>query len=283
MRRRAGIYSLASVAVIAVVVGGFLVFGMTPPLANQPSQEGEATEEQATPQKTTSKQEQSTQQETIEQEEERDSEGSEQASAEERQTETEAAQREAEQQAAEQAATEQRAAEQAAAERQDGWRDTASYQQASEQEAVREEQPAVETAAPTSAALSLTVPRMGLYNDPVSNSIAEGVLAQGAGKIPSSGFPWQAGANTYIAAHVYGYPGTGSWQQFAALPSMARGDAIYLTDSEGTTYEYRVTEVLTVAPTDVWVAQSTGTNMVSLQTCVGPGWSERLVVRAEMV
>lgn len=32
-----------------------------------------------------------------------------------------------------------------------------------------------------------------------------------------------------------------------------------------------------------WVAQPTGQNMVSLQTCVGPGWSERLVVRAVMI
>ena len=144
------------------------------------------------------------------------------------------------------------------------------------------EQP-VQPAAPTSNALSLTVPSIGIQNDPVTNSIAESVLANGAGKLPQTGFPWQQGSNTYIAAHVYGYPGTGSWQQFADLPSMRKGDAIFLTDSNGTVYEYRVNEVLTVAPTDVWVAQPTGQTMVSLQTCVGPGWSERLVVRGDLV
>jgi len=48
-------------------------------------------------------------------------------------------------------------------------------------------------------------------------------------------------------------------------------------------YEYRVNEILRVAPTDVWVAGSTGQTTVSLQTCVGPNWSERLVVRGTLV
>lgn len=208
--------------------------------------------------------------------------------------EQEAADQEAsEQAAAEQEAAEQEASEQAAAEQE--WREIAE-QRASEQEAAdqlaaeeaaaAEEQAAAEEAAaavPANTALNLTVPKIGLQNNPVTDSVSESVLANGAGKIPSTGFPWQEGANTYIAAHVYGYPGTGSWQQFAGLPNMVQGDQVFLTDSGGTTYEYRVTEILTVAPTDVWVAQSTGQNMVSLQTCVGPGWSERLVVRAEMV
>ena len=125
---------------------------------------------------------------------------------------------------------------------------------------------------------------MGLYNNVVSNSVDPGVLAQGAGKLPSSGFPWQPGSNTYIAGHVYGYEGTGSWQQFAGLPGMSAGDEIYLTDADGTTYTYRVSEVLSVSPYDTWVAApEPGRDMVSLQTCSGPGWSERLIVRADRV
>lgn len=191
-------------------------------------------------------------------------------------------------QAAEQQAAEQQAAQEAAEQRE--WREIAERREAEEraaqEAAAAEEQEAAEqaaTAVPTSTALNLTVPKIGLQNNPVTDSVSESVLASGAGKIPSTGFPWQPGANTYIAAHVYGYPGTGSWQQFAGLPSMAPGDQIFLTDSAGTTYEYRVSEILTVAPTDVWVAQPTGQNMVSLQTCVGPGWSERLVVRGTLV
>lgn len=167
----------------------------------------------------------------------------------------------------------------------ESWRNIAEQRDAQEQAAQQqsETQQPVQPAAPTSTALSLTVPSIGIQNDPVTDSIAESVLANGAGKLPQTGFPWQQGSNTYIAAHVYGYPGTGSWQQFADLPSMSQGDAIFLTDSSGTVYEYRVSEILTVAPTDVWVAQPTGQTSVSLQTCVGPGWSERLVVRGDLV
>jgi sortase A len=137
--------------------------------------------------------------------------------------------------------------------------------------------------APATSGLYLTVPKMGLSGDPVANGTDEATLVNGAGKLASSGFPWQAGSNTYIASHVYGYEGTGSWQHFAALPSMTYGDEIILTDDNGTEYRYVVSEILTVAPTDVWVAAPTGEDMVSLQTCVGPGWSERLVVRATRV
>ncbi len=138
--------------------------------------------------------------------------------------------------------------------------------------------------APASAALSLSVPAAGIYNAPVTDSVAESVLAQGAGKMPATGFPWQPGANTYIAGHVYGYEGTGSWQLFAGLPNVGAGSEILLTDANGTTYTYQVTETLVVAPTDVWVADPiAGQTTVSLQTCTGPGWSQRMVVRGVLV
>jgi sortase A len=132
--------------------------------------------------------------------------------------------------------------------------------------------------------LYLTIPAAGRYNDPVANSLDPAVLDNGAGKLPSSGFPWQPGANTYIAAHVYGYQGTGSWQQFANLINVVPGDQIILTDSNGTDYVYTVTEVLTVSPYDTWVtAPVPGKTMVTLQTCTGPGWSQRLIVRGTLV
>lgn len=165
------------------------------------------------------------------------------------------------------------------AERREAEDRSAAERRAAEEQAAEELQPAI----PTSTALSLTVPSAGIQNDPVTDSVAESVLANGAGKIPSTGFPWQPGANTYIAAHVYGYPGTRSWQQFARVPNMTYGDVIYLTDYNGTVYEYQVSEILTVAPTDVWVVEPTGQTTVSLQTCVGPNWSQRLVVRGTLV
>lgn len=191
-----------------------------------------------------------------------------------------AAEREAaERKAAEREAEEREAAERKAAEREAAERE--AEEQAAAEEAAEEE---AEVPVPNSEEMSLTVPKMGRYSDPIYNTESEEALHQGAIKLPSTGFPWQEGANTYIAAHVYGYEGTGSWQQFAALPNMTYGDRIYLTDANGTSYEYEVTEVMTVMPTDTWVtAPEAGRDMISLQTCVGPGWSERLVVRADKV
>ena len=174
---------------------------------------------------------------------------------------------EAARRAEEQAAAEQYAAEEAAAE-----------------EAAAEEPPIDAIAPPDASMLSLTVPKMGRYNDLVMNDMSTATLDQGAGKLPGSGFPWQPGANTYIAAHVLGWEGTNSWLQFANLPNMTYGDQIYLTDSSGTVYTYEVTEILTVTPYDVWVADPVpGRDMVSLQTCVGANYEWRLIVRGDRV
>ncbi len=198
--------------------------------------------------------------------------------------EEEAAKKKAEEEAAKKKAEEEAAAEQAAAE--ESWREAAEErEQPIPEEAVGTEQAAPEQpAAPVSSALSLTVPGAGIYNAPVVDSVEESVLAAGAGKMPATGFPWQPGANTYIAGHVYGYEGTGSWQLFAGLPNVGAGSEIYLTDANDTTYTYQVTETLVVAPTDVWVADPVpGQTTVSLQTCTGPGWSERMIIRGVLV
>lgn len=138
---------------------------------------------------------------------------------------------------------------------------------------------------PGSEELYLTVPKMGLTDNYVANTKDPVAMNNGAIKLPSSGFPWQPNANTYIAAHVLGYSGTGSYMQFAGLPSMTYGDEVFLTDANGTTYEYAVSEILTVAPQDNWVtAPIAGKDMVTLQTCVNPPYyDQRLVVRAERV
>jgi sortase A len=138
---------------------------------------------------------------------------------------------------------------------------------------------------PASVDLYLTVPKMGLTDNYVANTDDPVAMDNGAIKLPSTGFPWQPNANTYIAAHVLGYSGTGSYMQFAGLPSMTYGDEIYLTDANGTVYAYAVTEILTVTPQDNWVTEPiAGKDMVTLQTCVNPPYyDQRLVVRAERV
>ena len=79
---------------------------------------------------------------------------------------------------------------------------------------------------PTTNDLWMTIPKMGLYDDYVANSKAPAAMDRDAIKLPSTAFPWQRSANTYIAAHRIGYPGTGSDYQFYDLPNLALGDRI---------------------------------------------------------
>ena len=115
----------------------------------------------------------------------------------------------------------------------------------------------------------------------------------GAIKLPHTAFPWQDNANTYIAAHRLGWPGTASYHQFYNLPLLAEGDVIYLGDVNGTTYTYEVTGFREIMPNETWVtAPQAGRDMVSLQTCIenfgdywtmGPNWYVRYIVQADRV
>jgi sortase A len=148
-------------------------------------------------------------------------------------------------------------------------------------------------AAPSSTTMYLTVPSIGLYDIPVMDDISEVGLSQGAGHLPGTGFPWIPGSNTYIAGHRLGYPGTASDQVFYNLPSLGVGDEVMLTDGNGQSYTYAVSEVLEVSPTDLSVtAPVPGRDVVTLQTCIenfgdywtpGPAWLARYVVRADRV
>lgn len=197
------------------------------------------------------------------------------------QAEKDAAKEEADKRAEEEA---KKAEEEAAKRAEDQAAADAAADEAATADAAADEPP-IDTIAPTDPSmLSLTVPKMGRYNDMVANDMSEATLDQGAGKYPNSGYPWQPGSNTYIAAHVLGWEGTNSWLQFADLPNMTYGDMIYLTGSDGTVYTYEVNEILTVTPYDVWVADPVpGRDMVSLQTCVGENYEIRLIVRGDRV
>ena len=146
--------------------------------------------------------------------------------------------------------------------------------------------------APVGTIMSLSVPAMGISDIPVVEGTSETSLSQGAGHVPGTGYPWVPGSNTYIAGHRIGYPGTPSDHVFWNLPNLGQGDQILLTDSNGTTYTYAVSEIFEVLPTDLSVTAPTGGDVVSLQTCIedygdywtpGPNWFVRYVVRAERV
>ncbi len=194
-------------------------------------------------------------------------------------SETEKLQRAAEQDAAFVASAMKAAAEEAA------------KQEATEREAAPQAA-LLQAAVPTDTTMYLTIPRLGLYDIPVLEGTSEAVLSQGVGHVPGTGYPGAPGSNTYIAGHRLGYPGTISDHVFWDLPSLALGDQVILEDSLGQTYTYQVSEILEVPPTDLSVMGATGSDIVSLQTCIenygdywtpGPNWFARYIVRAERV
>jgi sortase A len=171
-------------------------------------------------------------------------------------------------------------------------------QEMATEEEPTEEEPAEEAprapAVPEDPTLYLTVPKLGLYDHTVRNDDSEVALDLGAAKLPDTGFPWeQKDTNTYIACHRLGWPGNESYNQCLNLPLMQQGDQIFLEDSLGRAYEYRVTEALQITAQDTWIKRPTeGKDVVSLQTCIetlgnvwtmGPNWTARYVVQAEKV
>ena len=140
------------------------------------------------------------------------------------------------------------------------------------------------TGGPENDTLYLTIPEIGLEDVEVHDSDSEERLRESAIHLPGTGFPWQEGANTYIAGHRLGYPGTGSFLVFFRLNELERGDEILLEDGTGRRYVYLVAETLVVGPGEVEVTEPVpGKSVVSLQTCTLPDFSERLVVRGELV
>ena len=158
-----------------------------------------------------------------------------------------------------------------------------------------EEQAKKPATAPTPPTNDLwfSIPALGLYDNYVTDTNDFSAMDYGAIKLANSGFPWQNGANTYIAAHRLGWPGTASDHQFYNLPALAIDDVIYLGDVNGTTYTYKVSGFKEVAANDTSVtAPQAGRNMVSLQTCIenygdywtmGPHWYVRYIVQADRV
>lgn len=152
--------------------------------------------------------------------------------------------------------------------------------------------PNTPAAVPDNTYMTLTVPAMGISDIPVVEGTGEASLSQGAGHYSGSGYPWVAGSNTYIAGHRLGYPGTPSDHVFWNLPKLTMGDKIYVTDSNGHTYTYVVSDILEVPVDDLSVTGPTGTDTVSLQTCIenygdywtpGPNWNVRYIVRGTLV
>ncbi len=86
---------------------------------------------------------------------------------------------------------------------------------------------------PAEGTLYLTIPKIGLRDRTVYDSYSEERLDESLIHLPETGFPWQPGANTYIAGHRMGFFGTGSFLVFFRLNELSRGDEIILEDAAG--------------------------------------------------
>ncbi len=141
---------------------------------------------------------------------------------------------------------------------------------------------------PEDKTLTVTVPKMERVKDAAvpdaEGDDEESLKNYAAIHLQGTGFPWQEEANVYIAGHRLGYPNTESFLAFWDQDNVLVGDEVYVTDANGKEYTYRVFENLVVDPTDLWVIDPVpGKNILTLQTCTLPDYSQRLISRAELV
>ncbi|HET7271353.1 MAG TPA: class E sortase, partial [Rubrobacter sp.] len=141
---------------------------------------------------------------------------------------------------------------------------------------------------PENKMLWMTIPKMAqIHNDTVPYSESDDKDAfhdHAAVHLRGTGSPWDRHANVYIAGHRLGFPGTNSWLAFWDLNVLHKGDMIYLRDAAGDRYAYKVFRKFIVGPDQVSVTRPlAGRNIVSLQTCTLPDYSDRLIVQAEKV
>jgi sortase A len=144
-----------------------------------------------------------------------------------------------------------------------------------------------EAAGPEDKTLKLTVPAMSRIEDdeiPSTTGDDEAKLKEYAAiHLEGTGFPWQEEANVYIAGHRLGFPNTESWLTFWDMNKVSVGDEVYVTDADGTRYTYKVFKEFTVGPSDTSVTNTEpGKNILTLQTCTLPDYSQRLIVQAEL-
>jgi sortase A len=138
---------------------------------------------------------------------------------------------------------------------------------------------------PKDKTLKLTIPEMKQIEDdtiPTGKGTNEALFHDHAAvHLRDTGFPWQKTANVYIAGHRIGFPGTDSNLAFYDLEDLKKGDKIYLEDAEGREYTYQVFGKLVVAPGNLSVLRPIkGKNIVSLQTCTLPDYTNRVIYRA---
>lgn len=141
---------------------------------------------------------------------------------------------------------------------------------------------------PADKTLRITIPKMERVQNAVipyaEGDDEEALRANAAIHLKGTGFPWEKETNVYVAGHRLGYLNTRSFLAFYDLNELERGDEIFITDSTGKQYTYKVFKEFVVDPSDVFITRPiAGKNIVTLQTCTLPDYSQRLIVQAERV
>ncbi len=145
-----------------------------------------------------------------------------------------------------------------------------------------------DTGGPQDKSLAVTVPEMDRVEDSTVPDAAgddeEALGDYAAIHLKGTGFPWQEEANVYLAGHRLGYPNTDSFLAFWDLDELQNGDEVFVEDADGAEYTYRVFDSFVVNPDDTWVTDPVpGKNILTLQTCTLPDYSQRLIVQAELI
>jgi sortase A len=140
---------------------------------------------------------------------------------------------------------------------------------------------------PEDKTLLLTIPKMDIFEALVPDAAGndeDKLRDYVAIHLEDTGFPWETGTNVYIAGHRLGYPDTASFLAFYDLDALEEGDEVTLLDADGARYAYTVFKKSVVSPTDLSVTQPVeGKDVLTLQTCTLPDYSQRLIVQAEKV
>lgn len=122
---------------------------------------------------------------------------------------------------------------------------------------------------------ALFIPRLDMSEAVYGGGKAS--LSKGVWKLPQTSTP-DKGGNTVLVGHRFTYAGPAV---FYHLDKVQKGDAITLRWDDKT-YNYTVTDIKIVLPTDVWVEDNTEKPRLTIYTCT-PLWSvkNRLVIIAE--
>lgn len=129
---------------------------------------------------------------------------------------------------------------------------------------------------PLPAIGEIAIPEVGI-NLPIVNGVSDYNLLRGAATLKEG---QKMGVGNYTLASHYS-PAYNETLLFAPLINSKEGMKIYLTDLENI-YIYEITSITLVEPTDVYVLDETGENIVTLVTCNDMNADKRRIVRGKL-